>query len=164
MRNDRFWKSDLRTFSRAPPPPPPPQKKKKIASHFIGVSRASFNLARGVSIYLVGFGQWEFRNFFLFFSRHFLDILRWLVLVFSRGESLHFWTHEIQKTNMAARGFFCASFNTFLWRYFWPVLYKIRIYLKEIKNAQCALLSYISTWEFIFSHFSSVLKNSQVLI
>ena len=50
---------------------------------------------------------------------------------------------------------------------------------KEIKNALSALLSYISTREFLstrekcgetraegecFSHFSSVLKNSQVLI
>ena len=37
---------------------------------------------------------------------------------------LHFWKREIQKTNMAARGYFCASFNTFVRGYFWPVLYK----------------------------------------
>ena len=53
------------------------------------------------------------------------------------------------------------------------------IYIKEIKNAPSALLSYISTREFLrtrekcgearcegecFSHFSGVLKNSRVLI
>ena len=64
------------------------ESKKQIASHFIGVSRASFNLARGASIKPVAFGQWEFRNYFSFFSRPFLDILWWLVLVFSRGESI----------------------------------------------------------------------------
>ena len=47
-------------------------------------------------------------------------------------------------------------------------------FIKEIKNAPSALLSYISTREFVrtrrevhflhFSHFSSVLKNSRVLI
>ena len=58
----------------------------KIASHFIGVSRASFNLAGGASIKPVAFGQWESRNYFSFFSRPFLDIF--LVLVFSRGESI----------------------------------------------------------------------------
>lgn len=156
MRNDRFWKSDLRTFST----PHPPQKK---LLHTLLVSQEPVLIWQEgfqfISLVLV-----SGNSGIIFHFSHFLDILRWLVLVFSRGESLHFWTHEIQKTNMAARGFFCASFNTFLWGYFWPVLYKIRIYLKEIKNAQCALLSYISTWEFIFSHFSSVLKNSQVLI
>ena len=126
-----------------------------IFDQFSKHSRASLNLARGVSIYLVGFGQWEFRNYFSFFSRHFLDILRWLVLVFSRGKSIA-GAHTTPLLN--------ARDTAFLWGYFWPVLYKIRICLKEIKNAQCALLSYISTWEFIFSHFSSVLKNSQVLI
>ena len=43
-------------------------QKKKIVSHFIGVSRASFNLARGASIKPVAFGQWESRNYFSFFS------------------------------------------------------------------------------------------------
>ena len=59
--------------------------KKKIVSHFIGVSRASFILARGASIKPVAFGQWESRNYFSFFSRPFLDILWWLLLVFSWG-------------------------------------------------------------------------------
>ena len=109
--------------------------KKKIVSHFIGVSRTSFNLARGASIKPVAFGQWESRNYFSFFSRPFLDILWWLLLVFSRGESIArehttpLLKREIQKTNMAARGYFCASFNTFVRGYFWPVLYKIRVYL-----------------------------------
>lgn len=158
MRNDRFWKSDLRTFSTPPSPPKKMLHTLLVSQEPVLIWQEGFQF---ISLVLVSGNS---GIFFSFFSRHFLDILRWLVPVFSRGESLHFWTHEIQKTNMAARGFFCASFNTFLWRYFWPVLYKIRIYLKEIKNAQCALLSYISTWEFIFSHFSSVLKNSQVLI
>ena len=51
------------------------ESQKKIVSHFIGVSRASFNLARGVSIKPVAFGQWQSRNYFSFFSRPFLDIL-----------------------------------------------------------------------------------------
>ena len=95
-------------------------QKKKIVSHFIGVSRASFNLARGASIYLVAFGQWKSRNYFSFSSRPFLDILRWLVLVFSRGESnarahaTPLLNARDTENNMAARGYFCASFNTFL--------------------------------------------------
>ena len=62
--------------------------QKKIVSHFIGVSRVSFNLARGASIKPVAFGQWKSRNYFSFFSRPFLDILWWLLLVLSRGESI----------------------------------------------------------------------------
>ena len=97
-----------------------PHPRKKTASHFIGVSRASFNLARGASIYLVAFGQWKSRNYFSFSSRPFLDILRWLVLVFSRGESnarahaTPLLNARDTENNMAARGYFCASFNTFL--------------------------------------------------
>ena len=61
--------------------------------------------------------------------------LRWLVLVFSHGEST-ICTHptprctqEIQETNVATRGYFCTSFNIFVWGHFWPVLNKISVYL-----------------------------------
>ena len=49
-------------------------------------------------------------------------------------------TREIKKTNMAARSYFCTSFNTFVQCYFWPVLNKIRVYL-----TQCALLNPVLT-------------------
>ena len=76
-------------------------QKKKIVSHFIGVSRASFNLARGASIKPVAFGQWESRNYFSLISWPFLDILWWLLVpVFSRGESI---AHEHTTPLLKAR-------------------------------------------------------------
>ena len=52
-------------------------------------------------------------------TRHLCTRLRWLVLVFSRGESIA--RARYRKTDMATCGYFCAGFNTFVRGYFWLV-------------------------------------------
>ena len=63
-------------------------------------------------------------------------ILRWLVLTFSRGESIacaypnQLCTHETwQKTIWQHAAIFMQFFYTFLYGYFWPVLNTIHVHL-----------------------------------
>ena len=90
-------------------------------------------------------------------ANYFLNLLLFLVLLVNQ-HILHYETVTLKRSTVIGR---------------------IEFSIKEIKNAPSALLSYISTREFLrtrekcgearaegecFSHFSSVLKNSRVLI
>lgn len=68
------------------------------------------------------------------------QFIRWLVLVFSRWESIacasHSTLYACTPLCMAACTYFCASFNNFVSGYLWPVLNKI----KGILSCMCTAI------------------------